>query len=343
MKPRNLPLFLFLFSLLCSPGAAQEVSRQTRPRAKPRTEFYLTPETVYVGDRARLVIHLGAEFAGTAPFILEDPAKLPRRKDIHIHRLELDYRRGDREPGGVSGAPRLLVDFTPYAPGLLEIPPLPLAGGGGIEGLRLDIASILGPGKDALVLSGPALPLAAPGTMPLIFGTALGIIFLFLGGIGGSFWARKNLGGILEIRRKRRLVALMGRAERRFRQRLAEGGDYQAVLGLVSAEFRNFLGSFTGYNCLAMSAGEFFALPPLFPPNPAGNAAGTGKTAGEDRAAPPAPAAELGGASLGPFFRNLDRLRYSGEKPGSADIAGVLDELRSFTGSLGNALRGRTG
>jgi hypothetical protein len=149
---------------------------------------------------------------------------------------------------------------------------------------------------------------------------------------------------MLEIRRKRRLVALMGKAERRFRQRLSEGGgDYQAMLSLVSAEFRNFLGSFTGYNCLAMSAGEFFTLPPLIPPNPAGKGDEAGKTAGEEvRTAPPAPAAELGGASLGPFFRSLDRLRYSGEKPGIADVSGILDEVRNFTGSLGNALRGKT-
>jgi hypothetical protein len=341
VKPRNLPLFLFFFSLSPFPGAAQQGSGQAAPGAPPTgpwTEFYLIPETVYVGDRARLVIHLEAEFAG-APLILEDPAKLPRQKDIRIHRLELDYRQGDREPGGnIPGAARLLVDFTPYAPGLLEIPPLPLTGGAKIEGFRVNIASVLGSGEEALVLSEPALPLAAPGTVPLILGAALGILLLFLGGIGGTFWARKNLGGILEIRRKRRLVALMGKAERRFRRRLSEDGrDCQAILGLVSAEFRNFLGCFTGYNCLAMSAGEFFALPPLFPPNPAGN--GAGETAGAGEAAP---AAEPGGLFLGPFFRNLDRLRYSGEKPGIADVTGVLDEVRSFTGSLEKALRGKT-
>jgi hypothetical protein len=359
VKFLNLPLlFLLLFPF---PATAQEGSGQPGPgeefRTKPWTETYLMPEAVYVGDRARLVVHLGGEFAGIDPFTLEDPANLPRQGDIHIHRLELDYRRGDREPGGnIPGAkggpetPRLLVDFTPYSPGLLELPPLPLPGGVELEGLQVNIPSILGSGEDPLVLSPPALPLAAPGAAPLIWVTFLGILLLLLGGIGGSLWARKNLGGVLETWRKRRLVALMGKVERRFRQRLSEGGgDYQAMLGLVSAEFRSFLGSFTGYNCLAMSAGEFFALPSLVPPGPAGDGGGdvpsglagdgNGKAAGGVPAASFPPAADLGGACLGPFFRNLDRLRYSGEKPGKTDVAGVLDGLRVFTGRLGKALR----
>jgi hypothetical protein len=294
-----------------------------------------------VGDRARLVVHLGAEFAGISPFTLEDPEKLPRQKDIHVHRLELDHLQGDRKPGGnisgaqgASGRPRLLIDFTPYSPGPMDLPPLPLAAGLEFAGIRLNIASILGSGKDALVLSEPALPLLVPGTVLFILAVTLGILLLSLGGIGGSFWARKNLGGILEIRRKRRLVALMGKTERRLRRRLLEDGDCQAVLGTVSAEFRDFLGRFTGCNCLAMSAGEFFSLPPLFPPRPTGEDPGTGAAAGI------LPVAEPRGLSLGLFFRNLDRLRYSGENPGIADVTGILDEIRSFTGSLGKALRG---
>lgn len=311
MKFRNLPLLLFL----AFPLAAQQ--------GPGKPESSLIPQTIHVGDRARLVIYPGSEFAGTAPFTLEDPAKLPRHRDVRIHRLELDHRQGK------SGTARLLVDFTPYRPGLIEFPPLPLPGSAGIEGIRVNVASVLGVGKDALVLSEPALPLAAPGTMPLIWATILGFLLFFLGGAGGSLWAGKNLGPWLEIRRKRRLAALMGKAERRFRRRLSEGeGDYQAMLGLVSAEFRNFLGSFTGYNCLVMSAGEFFALPSLLPPQPAGEGAGELP-----------PAAGLGGDYLGPFFRNLDRLRYGGEELEAADVEGVLDGIRRFAGSLEKALR----
>ncbi|MDR0450502.1 MAG: hypothetical protein LBH26_04475 [Treponema sp.] len=325
MKPWNLPLLLLFLSFLPPPLGAQQGS------GPPEAEPYLIPRTVYVGDRARLVVRLGSGFAGTAPFTLEDPAGLPAREDIRIHRLELDSGGGDREGGG-SGTPRLLVDFTPYSPGLIEFPPLPLPGGAGIEGLRVNVASVLGEGKEALVLSEPAPPLAVPGTILLIWLTVPGLLLLGLGGIGGALWARKNLGGVLEIRRKRRLAALMRKTERRFRQSLAGEGDCQAMLGLVSAEFRAFLGSFTGYNCLAMSAGEFFALPPLVSPKPSGGDGGAGE---------PLPAAELGGAALGPFFRNLDRLRYGGEKPGAAELSGVLDGLRSFTEGLEKALRGK--
>jgi hypothetical protein len=325
VKFRNLPLLLLFLPF---PLAAQ----QDAGPEEPVIESSLIPQTVYVGDRARLVVYPGSEFAGTAPFTLEDPAKLPRQRDIHIHRLELDYRRGNI-PGvkGGSETPRLLVDFTSYSPGLIELPPLPLPGGAGIKGIRVNVASILGSGKDALVLSEPALPLAAPGAMLLIWGTVLGFLLFSLGGIGGTLWARKNLGSLLEIRRKRRLAALMGKTERRFRRRLSEGeGDYQAMLGLVSAEFRNFLGSFTGYNCLVMSAGEFFTLPSLLPPNSAGDGAGELP-----------PATGLGGDYLGPFFRNLDRLRYGGEELEAADVNGVLDGIRRFVGSLEKALRGK--
>jgi hypothetical protein len=127
----------------------------------------------------------------------------------------------------------------------------------------------------------------------------------------------------------------MRKTERRLRRKLSEGGgDCQALpalLALLSAEFRTFLACFTGYNCRAMSAGEFFALPPLFPPDPAGNDAGEADDA-KARDGPPVRA--LGAGCLGPFFRNLDKLRYGGENPGSADVAGVLDELRGFTDSL---------
>jgi hypothetical protein len=321
VKVRELALLLLLpFS---SPLGAQQGSAQEAPGTarEPRTDSYLIPEIVYVGDRARLVVQLEAEFAGAEPFTLEDPPELSRQGEIRIHRLELDYRRGSREAGGdasgsagAAGRPRLLVDFTPYSPGLIELPPLPLGGGAGIGGLRVSIASVLESGKDPLVLSEPALPLSPPGSLSLVLAATLGSLLLLLGGAGGAFWARKNLGGFLETRRKRRLVALMRKTERRFRRELSGGGgDCRAVLGLVSAEFRDFLGRFTGYNCLAMSAGEFFALP-LFSPDE---------------------------ASLGPFFRNLDRLRYSGGNPETADVRGVLDELRGFTLLLEKTLRGK--
>jgi hypothetical protein len=248
--------------------------------------------------------------------VLEDPAELPRQADIHLHRLELDRRQ----------EPRLLVDFTAYTPGLLELPLISLPGGTEIKGLRVNIASVLGSGTEALSLAAPALPLPLPGTMLLIAATTAGIILLILGGIGGSLWARKNLGDILEIRRKRRLVVLMRKVERRLRRKIAEGAeDYHAMLGLVSAEFRGFLEYLTGYNCRAMSAGEFFGLPPLFSPGP--------------EEAPQA--AELGGEYLGAFFRKLDRLRYSGEPLAAADVGGTLDGLRAFTEAIEKELRGR--
>jgi hypothetical protein len=310
-------LLFFAFFLCAGYYAAAQQAGAARRNGLP----YLIPQTVFVGDRAQLVAPLGSAFAGMEPFVLENSARLPQTQDLRIHRLELEHR-GD--------LPRLLVDFTAYAPGVLEIPPFPELG---ISGLTVNIASILDAGGDGLVLSNPASPLPAPGTMFVIYGTVTGIIILLLAGIGGGVWGRRHLGDILERRRRRRLISLMGKVERRLRLNLLRGEsgstDYAETLACLSGEFRTFLGYFSGLNCRAMTAGEFFSFSIL------GDAAAGTAVFAETAASAPV----LTGEYLGGLFRRIDRLRFSGEGIGQANVLDILNGVKNFLDALGQAVR----
>ncbi|GHV60806.1 hypothetical protein AGMMS49587_03370 [Spirochaetia bacterium] len=314
---RRFALLLIFFAVL--PVGSYLAAQQGNPGGQTRRsgQPYLIPQTVFVGDRARLVVPLGTAFAGTAAFVLDNAAQLPPAGDIHVHRLELEHR-------GVGGT-QLLVDFTAFAPGVRELPPFPALG---IAGLTVNIASILDSGGEGLVLSNPAPPLAAPGTMFIIYGTVMGIIILLLAVIGGRIWAGRHLGVFREKWRRRRLIRVMGRIERRLRLNLLKGGadsgNYAEVLTLLSGEFRTFLGYFSGLNCRAMTAGEFFSFP--LPEGRAGESGGkTGLV--------------LTGEYLGTLFRRFDRLRFSGEGIEKEAVLGILDGVKLFTDTLGQAVQ----
>ncbi|GHV11824.1 hypothetical protein FACS189491_03750 [Spirochaetia bacterium] len=281
------------------------------------SEPYLIPQTVFVGDRAQLVVPLGPAFTGTAAFVREDSAQLPQTGDIRIHRLELEHR---------GGSPQLLVDFTAFAPGTLEFPPLPELG---LSGLTVNITSILGSDSEGLVLSNPAPPLAAPGTIFIIYGTVIGITLLIFALAGGRMWSRRHLGALLEKWRRQRLLRLMKKVEERLRLNLVKGSpgseNYSGTLTLLSGEFRTFLGYFSGLNCRAMTAGEFFAE------DEALNKA-LGNTLGETGLV-------LTGEYLGTLFRRFDRLRFSGEGIEKEAVLGILDGVKLFIDTLSLVLR----
>jgi hypothetical protein len=320
---RQWAFFLLILPVFLSSGAyleaqqGQSGDRQSQNSGRQGSAArqnapYLIPQTVFVGDKARLIVPLETVFAGIKPFVLEDAALLPRSRDIRIHRLEME-RRG--------GMPQLLIDFTAYIPGELELPPITELG---IAGLTVNIASILGGGAEGLVLSNPAPPLPAPGTMFIIYGTVTGIILLILAIIGGRIWSKRHPGAFLERWRRRRLLYLMGKVEARLRLNLIKGNldDYKGTLASLSTEFRSFLGYFSNLNCRAMTAGEFFDFPPLleWADVPGGNAE---------------TAQVLSGEYLGTLFRRFDRLRFSGERIEKEDVAGILDGVKLFITTLG--------
>ncbi|MDR0718474.1 MAG: hypothetical protein LBF78_02470 [Treponema sp.] len=308
---------LLVFYLLVFPFGvhAQDEARSTaRDGARGAAEAYLVPQTIFVGDRGRLVVPLGQAFAGEEPFVREAPGELPKAGDLVINRIELEKR---------SGASRLLIDFVPFAPGILTLPDIvpskrPLSRFEletlTVRGLKAEVASILVPGDSSL--SNLAPPLHAPGTSLVIYGGAAVILLALFLGIGVSFWGRRHFSELLERFRRRRLLRAMKRFLIRMGAQAALKKDDEAagLFALLSGEFREFLTLFTGVNCRVLTPAEFGSLEPgCF-----------GRTA----------SAFLKKEYLKKLFNNWELLRFSGSALGLDELFGVLKELKAFVTEL---------
>jgi hypothetical protein len=235
-----------------------------------------------------------------------------------ILRIEIEHRG--------TGA-RLLIDFIPYAPGLLSFPPLDLSGYVGepliITGLEAHAASILSPSW--MDLSEPASPLAVPGTSFLVYGTLTLILFLLFLGVGGSIWGRGRFRELWGQIHRRHLLRVMEKFLRRLRQDLEKEGNAGFYLTLLSQEFREFLSFFTGINCRSLTALEFLELP-----------LGRGIESGLLDGTP------INAAFLCRLFRNWDTLRFSGRVIEKADLIQAVDETDEFIIALYRAEKERT-
>jgi hypothetical protein len=297
-----------LLSLLLFSGALR-LQAQTSFRSEAP---YLLPQTIFVGDPGRLVIPLGRAYAGIDPFVLEDPHKLPETPEMTIRRIELE-RRG--------GGSRLLIDFIPYAAGMVSFPPLELfsvealpmgAVFPTLSGLEVQVASILSPSQ--MFLSGPASPLAVPGTSLLIYGTILILLLLIALAIAGSFWSRRHFMELWDRLRRRQLLRGMTKFLRRLKQEcgIDKGGKAAVYLTRLSGEFRDFLSLFTGINCRSLTAGEFLELP--FD-------------------------SVIDSTFLCRLFRSWDTLRFSGKGMEMDEMFSALEEMDSFVAILDRAER----
>ena len=253
------------------------------------------PHAVFVGDRATLIVPL-AGFPGQGD-VEVPPGQLPYSPDIDIHRVALE-----RRPGGS----RLAVEFAAFAPGVLELPPIEVAGET-FAGLTVTIGSVLAP-SEIPILSPPAPPLAVPGTALLVYGTIAAIVasllLVSLISFRGHVWVMVWLAA---WRRRRMLSAMLG-AERRLRKALAKGADPREVLDALSGEFRGFLAGLTGENCRTMTASEI------------------GRLVGCPHLQDDAP----GGEFLGSFFDRCDGARFSGRAIGGDETLAIIDDLRGF-------------
>ncbi|MDR3123954.1 MAG: hypothetical protein LBU16_09290 [Treponema sp.] len=272
---------------------------QTLPGA---AEPYTIPQTIFVGDQGRLALPLGSAYAGVEAAVIQGPL-LPRSKDLTISRVELE-KRGE--------AATLLVDFQGYVPGTIALPPIEIASHT-FSGLEVTISSILSVGQQGMVLSGPAEPLAAPGTAALIYGAILGIILLLLALALGSVWGRTRLRDFAERLRRQQVIRVMGRTLKRLRS-FSPGRDLE-ILETLSRDFRVFLGLLTGANCRAMVPSEFLSLD------------------GSGAALRPETVADL--------FRRCDALRFSGEGLERETVFALLDEFKALAGLLDAAERDR--
>jgi hypothetical protein len=280
-------------SLLILPCPAEEA------RGRPDAAYQI-PQAIFVGDPGRLVLPLSSALAGAGNTVLEGRDELPKTQDLIVSRIELENRRGNH---------RLIVDFTAFAPGVLVLPPITIAGLTFTD-LEVAVASILEAGGNALVLSGPAPPLTVPGTMGMIYGTALGIavfiaalvLLIFRGGPAFRQWRERFS--------RRRVIRSMGRVLRYLRNILDKEGPGSAsgVLDRLSGEFKTFLVFFTGTNCRAMTGEEFLFLPSL--------------------------TLEPSGPFLRDFFRRCEALRFSGVEIKSGDVTALLNQVEDFIGKM---------
>jgi hypothetical protein len=278
--------------------------------SQTRTDVpYLVPQTIFVGDSGRLVVPLGRAFSRIDPFILDVPEKLPETPELLIRRLELERRSG--------GGSRLLIDFIPYASGVLSIPDLEIQSPGEegteplvLSGLVVQVASILN--SSQMSLSGPAAPIAVPGTSFLIYGTIIFFILLLCLGIGISLWGRRHFKDLWELFRRRRLIVAMNKFLRCLRQECSfeKEGDPGYYLTLLSKEFREFLSLFSGINCRSLTPGEFLGLPLS------------------------QKALALGPVYLCRLFQTWETLRFSGKKMEMPEMLTALEEIERLIAAL---------
>jgi hypothetical protein len=285
---RLFPILYFLF--LVFPAFPQSPAVKNEP--------YLIPQIVYVGDRATLAVPLGSVDKSFDGKVIETPEST---NDLVIHRITKE-RRGDHL--------LLLIEFTAYVPGELEVPEITVPGFSNIanpgRGLKITIASILDP--SSLVLASASPPLAVPGTAIIVYGTATGILLIILFAIGlRIFWA-KQLDTFRQRLRQRRLIRRMNR----FIAKLRKEGDAAAALDRLTLAMRRFLSRFLGENCLAMTASEFLSLSEKLPPAP------------------------FDGIFLQNTFRRWDSLRFGGIGAGTA-ASGMQTSLGGAAGGTAEA------
>jgi len=292
MKTPKTPLTL-LFALVCAAGFAQDRN----------AEAFIVPSTVYVGDRAALILPLpgfalkeNPETASVVTAAVASPSN-----DLEIHRALLE-----RRPVGS----RLTIEFTAYAPGILELPPIVIAGET-FNGLKIEISSIL----ESKVLSDPAPPLAIPGTSLLVYGTLTAILCFLSAAFWVMFWGRTRIKGWLEAWEKKRLLKGMMGIEKHLRRTLVKGDDTcRNILDALSGEFRLFLSRFTGERCQAMTAVEF-ANTEL----------------------------KLNREFLEDFFRRCDGIRFGGGEISGKNAVSMLDDIKQFLAALKSAQHDKGG
>jgi hypothetical protein len=271
-------------------------------------ETYLVPQTIFVGDKGRLIVSLGSDFEEAKTGVFLSPSELPAIPDLVITRMELEKRNRNI---------RLVIDFIPYATGYFSFPQLMIPSGGAVPlilgGLEINVASILTP--ELMVLSDPAPALAVPGTGLFIDGGA-GVILLFLiTGVGLPFWVRRYLGPFREKLRRRKLFTSL---EQKLKELLSGKNDplrQKELFSLAAGEFREVLSFLTGINCRVLTPLEFLALPGSVP-------------------------GSLGPDYLCGLFRRWDTLRFSGTPMARVEVLKILDELGSFLSGARNAEKG---
>jgi len=272
----------------------------------PQSDIYLIPKNVYVGDKAVLVLPLAGTAQSSQDITLTPSSdNFPLHENIDFHRIILEHHTGTN---------RLMIEFTAFVPGLLELPPIEI-GGGYFSGLSFTVSSVI-EGSPSLILSGPASSLAMPGTAIMFYGTISAVIIFILLTVWFFFKGRIFLKKWREKYKYWKLFNSMKLVEKRLYKNVFKGEDKRVILDKLSDQFRVFLSIMTGINCRSMTAGNFET--PEF------------EMALNNRQI----MNSLNPAQLGNFFSKCDELRFSGGNIDSQEIFSLLEFLRSFIGTM---------
>jgi hypothetical protein len=268
---------------------------------------YLIPRQIYVGDSASFVLPLPVS-PQDEDFVITsyDIDLLPSDSNIDFHRIILERR--------TTGS-RLIIEFTPFAAGVLELPDIEI-GGDYFSGFTVTVNSLID-GRSAPVLSSAASALAMPGTAVMLYGSMGAIVFFILLTLCFIFKGRAALNKLREKLKRRRLFKSIRNTERRLYRALLKGAEKRKILDKLSHEFRLFLSILTGNNCSTMTAREFIELFSKLPKDLFSTQ-------------------EDGAYFLGSFFRQCDELRFSGSDIDEQAIFYLLSELHNFTCALEN-------
>ncbi len=259
----------------------------------------LIPQVIYVGDPAVLVLPLpsGNQDAALGDIILTGISpNFPSDEKIDFHRIVLERR---------TAGSRLLIEFTAFAPGVLELPVIEIENER-FAGLTVTVNSVLD-SNGQRVLARSASTLAMPGTALMLYGTMAAIVFIVFLIIWFALKGRRFLESRIAKWKRKRLFASMRNTEKRLQKALLKDADKRYILDKLSDEFKTFLSCFMEENCRAMTAREFEKLP-------------------FDSA--------FDGHFLGNFFRACDELRFSGKDAGTQNISCLLGDIRSYLETL---------
>jgi len=306
MKKRSISIFFICAVLLCGVLLCEIAHAQD-------TGGYLVPRRIFIGDPAVLVLPLPG--LSSSPDIssggqnFSDVVLTPLSPDFPLH-ANIDFYKItlERRPN----ESRLLIEFTAFAPGILELPVIEI-GGEHFSGLTVTVNSIIDD-RSSVMLSAPASSLAMPGTALMLYGTMAVIIIFILLAIWFVFKGRVLLQKFSEKWKIWRLFISIKITEKRLYRAVLKGANKRLILNKLSDESRLFLSILSGYNCRAMTAREFQELPfghlklkdidPLFLPD---------------------------------FFRRCDELRFSGVFINSDEVLQLLADLHGFVVTLEKA------
>ena len=302
MKKRHVLIFFILIcTALCDIAYAQN------------TGAYLVPRRIFIGDQAVLVLPLpglsSSPDISTSGQISSDIVLTPLSPNFPLH-ANIDFRKItlERRPS----ESRLIIDFTAFAPGILELPVIEI-GGERFSGLTVTVNSIID-SRSSVELSTPASSLAMPGTALMLYGTMAAIIIFILLAIWFVFKGRALLQKFREKWKLWMLFISIKVMEKRLYRAVLKGANKRLIINKLSDESRAFLSILSGYNCRAMTAREFLELPFEHL-----------KIKENDR------------LFLPDFFRRCDELRFSGVFIHSEEVLQLLVDLHGFIVALEKA------